>query len=70
MDSGSFVDAVVNHARKVDADLIAIMNLAKGNIFGVLGVPYEQEIITNEAMIPVMLMNPRESAGGGGWSFQ
>lgn len=70
VDSGSFVDAVVNHARKVDADLIAIMNLAKGNIFGVLGVPYEQEIITNEAMIPVMLMNPRESATGGGWSFQ
>lgn len=70
VDSGSFVDAVVSHARKVDADLIAIMNLAKGNIFGVLGVPYEQEIITNEAMIPVMLMNPRESAMGGGWSFQ
>ena len=70
VDSGSFVDAVVKHARKVDADLIAIMNLAKGNIFGVLGVPYEQEIITNEAMIPVMLMNPRESATGGGWSFQ
>lgn len=70
VDSGNFVSAVVNHARKVDADLIAIMNLAKGNIFGVLGVPYEQEIITNEAMIPVMLMNPRESATGGGWSFQ
>jgi hypothetical protein len=40
---------------------LAIMNLSRGNIFGVLGVPYEQEVITNQAMIPVMLMNPRES---------
>ncbi|MBX2981056.1 MAG: universal stress protein [Flavobacteriales bacterium] len=70
VDSNKFVDAVINHAMSVDADLITIMNLARGNIFGVLGVPYEQELITNEAMIPVMLLNPRESAGGGGWSFQ
>ncbi|MBS1569231.1 MAG: universal stress protein [Bacteroidetes bacterium] len=69
-DSGGFVAAVTRYAMKVDADLIAIMNLAKGNIFGVLGVPYEQEVITNEAMIPVMLLNPREATTGGGWSFQ
>jgi hypothetical protein len=54
----------------VDADIIAIMNLAQGNIFGVLGVPYEQEIITNEAQIPVICMNPRETGVNGGWSFQ
>jgi nucleotide-binding universal stress UspA family protein len=70
VDSGKFVDALIEHAKQNDADLIAIMNLAKGNIFGVLGVPYEQEVITNEAQIPVMLMNPRESASGPGWSFQ
>jgi nucleotide-binding universal stress UspA family protein len=69
-DSNDFVKALVKHAIKVDADLIAIMNLAQGNIFGVLGVPYEQEIITNEAMIPVMCMNPRENTTGGGWTFQ
>lgn len=69
-DSNDFVKAVVKHAVKVDADLIAIMNLAQGNIFGVLGVPYEQEVITNEAQIPVMCMNPRETGVGGGWSFQ
>ncbi len=69
-DSGDFVKAVIRHAVNVDADLIAIMNLAQGNIFGVLGVPYEQEIITNEAMIPVMCMNPRDIATGGGWTFQ
>lgn len=69
-DSGDFVSAVVKHAIAVDADLIVIMNLAQGNIFGVLGVPYEQELITNEAQIPVMCMNPRETATGGGWTFQ
>jgi nucleotide-binding universal stress UspA family protein len=69
-DSGDFVKAVVRHAIAVDADLVAIMNLAQGNIFGVLGVPYEQEVITNEAQIPVMCMNPRETSTGGGWSFQ
>ncbi|HRH38801.1 MAG TPA: universal stress protein, partial [Flavobacteriales bacterium] len=68
--SGDFVSAVVRHAVSVDADLIGIMNLSQGNIFGVLGVPYEQEIITNEAQIPVMCMNPRETGSGGGWTFQ
>lgn len=70
VDSNNFVDAVIRYAMQVDADLITIMNLARGNIFGVLGVPYEQEILTNEAMIPVMLLNPREAPAGGSWSFQ
>lgn len=70
VDSNRFVDAVIRYARDVDADLITIMNLSRGNIFGVLGVPYEQDVIMNEAMIPVMLVNPRETTGGGGWSFQ
>lgn len=69
-DSGDFVEAVVKHAVAMDADLITIMNLSQGNIFGVLGVPYEQEVITNEAQIPVMCMNPRDTGGGGGWTFQ
>mgnify|MGYP000909761924 CR=1 FL=1 len=69
-DSDDFVKAVIKHAVSVDADLIAIMNLAQGNIFGVLGVPYEQEVITNEAQIPVMCMNPRDTSSAGGWTFQ
>lgn len=69
-DSGDFVKAVVKHAVEIDADLLAIMNLTEGNIFGVLGVPYEQEIIANEAQIPVMCMNPIETGVGGGWTMQ
>lgn len=69
-DSGDFVKAVIRHAVEVDADLIAIMNLTEGNIFGVLGIPYEQEVIANEAMIPVVCMNPIETGVGGGWTMQ
>ncbi len=69
-DGGNFVEDVMAYAKQMDADLIAIMNLAQGNIFGVLGVPYEQEVITNAAEVPVLMMNPRETSTGGGWSFQ
>lgn len=69
-DSGDFVKEVIRHSVEIDADLIAIMNLTEGNIFGVLGVPYEQEIIANEAMIPVMCMNPLQTGVGGGWTMQ
>lgn len=69
-DSSGFVDAVLAYAKTIDADLLAIMNLAQGNIFGLLGVPYEQEIITNTEQLPVLMMNPRETGTGGGWTFQ
>lgn len=66
-----FVQAVMDHAQAIDADLIAVMNMTGANIFGVLGVPYEEEIITNEAKIPVMMLNPvKNTSGGGGWTFQ
>lgn len=69
--SGGFVDAVLAYSEKIDADLIAVMNMVGSNIFGVLGVPYEEKIITNTAMIPVMLLNPaNNTAGTTGWSFQ
>ncbi len=58
VDSDDFVSGVIRHAVRVDADLIAIVNMLQNSLFGVLGVPNEQEIITNEPMIPVMCMNP------------
>jgi len=57
-DSDDFVKGVIRYAVKVDADLIAIVNMLQNSLFGVLGVPNEQEIITNEPMVPVMTMNP------------
>lgn len=57
-DSDDLVKGVIRYATKVDADLIVIMNMLQNSIFGVLGVPNEQEVITNEPMIPVLCMNP------------
>lgn len=57
-DSDDLVKGIIRYSVKVDADLIAIVNMLQNSIFGVLGVPNEQEVITNEPMIPVMCMNP------------
>lgn len=57
---GNFDKEVVRHSVSVNADLIAIMNLNKNNVLGVLSASHEEYIITNDALIPVLLMNPME----------
>jgi len=59
--SGAFVKDVVRHAAAIDADLISIMNLHEKSLMGILGQTYEQQIITNEAQIPVLIINPIET---------
>lgn len=56
--SANFDKEVVKHAVKVKGDLIAIMNIQKNQIFGVLGATHEQYMITNDAKIPVLIINP------------
>lgn len=53
-----FGKEVVNHAVKVNADLIAIMNIQKNQLLGLFGASHEQYMITNEAKIPILLVNP------------
>ena len=55
-----FDKEVVKHAVNIDADLIAIMNLNKNSVFGVLSANHEEYIITNDAQIPALIMNPIE----------
>lgn len=59
--SSSFAKAVVKYAASVDADLIGIMNFYENSLMGILGGSYEQHMITNEAQIPVLVMNPIET---------
>ncbi|MFN5415663.1 MAG: universal stress protein [Flavobacteriia bacterium] len=59
-----FDKEVVKHAVALDADLIAIMNLNRNNLFGVITANYEQYIITNDAQIPTLIVNPIESPYG------
>jgi nucleotide-binding universal stress UspA family protein len=58
--SSAFVKAVVNYAKSIDADLISIMNFYEKSLMGILGGGYEQQMITNEAQIPVLVINPVE----------
>jgi nucleotide-binding universal stress UspA family protein len=60
--SVGFDKEVVKHAVSVDADLIAIMNLNKNNLLGVLTATHEEYIITNDAQIPALIVNPIEGA--------
>ena len=53
-----FDKEVVKHAVQLDADLIAIMNLNKSNFLTTITANYEQYIITNDAKIPALVVNP------------
>lgn len=59
-----FDKEVVKHAVALDADLIAIMNLNRNNLFGTITANYEQYILTNDAEIPTLIVNPIESPYG------
>jgi nucleotide-binding universal stress UspA family protein len=56
--SKDFQHEVIRHARSIDADLIAIMNLNRSSFLGIFNANYEQQIITNDALIPVLILNP------------
>ena len=60
--ASGFDKEVIKHAVKVDGDLIAIMNLNKGSLLGVISASHEEYIITNDAQIPVLIMNPIEGS--------
>ena len=63
--TGSFAKESLQYAEEIDADLILITT-TKGisKLDFVLGVS-EEDIITNNANIPVMCINPRKAAVGG-----
>ena len=60
-DGDNLLEGVFKLSKKVEADLIAIMNLQKNSLMGVLGRSYHQEIIANKAKVPVLCLNPLKS---------
>ena len=58
ISSSGFDKEVVKYAVSVDADLIAIMNLNKNSFLSAITANYEQYIITNDALIPTLIVNP------------
>lgn len=69
VSASGFDKEVVKHAVSLDADLIAIMNLNRTSILGVFTPNYEQYIITNDAQIPTLIVNPVENPYGGSVLF-
>ncbi len=66
-EDGSLEKETIRLASALDADLIAIMN-HQGNRFtgGLFANSAEQILITNDAQVPVCIMNPRSTTVSGG----
>jgi len=62
----SLTEGIFNLSKKVDADLIAIMNLQNKSLMGMLGTSYQQEIIANNLKVPVLCINPLKSTVSSG----
>lgn len=56
--SGGFVKDLLKYASNNAVDMICIMNTAEERLIHAFGMDSEQKIITNEAQIPVMVINP------------
>lgn len=57
-----FDEQVIEYAKEIDADLIAIMNSSADSYFGGRS---EQAMITNEEEIPIMIVNPVDVGNSG-----
>jgi nucleotide-binding universal stress UspA family protein len=56
--SDGFVKSLLKYSAAVEADLICIMNFYDNSIMSIFNQGYEQQVITNEAQIPVLCVNP------------
>ncbi|MCB0760654.1 MAG: universal stress protein [Flavobacteriales bacterium] len=59
--SGNFVKNLLKYSVSINADLICIMNFYENSLMHIIGGSYEQQIITNEAQIPVLCINPTDN---------
>jgi len=65
-DSGNFKQQLVKYAAKIDADMIAIVNTREGALLPDMFGSDEQEVIANDAQIPVLITNPTQKVVAGG----
>ena len=61
-EKGNFTKQVTDFADEINGDLIAVINTADKGILPdfISGNTGEQDLITNEAAIPVIIMNPSQ----------
>jgi hypothetical protein len=65
-ESGSFKKQLIQHAAKINADMIVIVNTRKGALLPEFFGSDEQEVIANQAEIPVLITNPTQKIVPGG----
>jgi nucleotide-binding universal stress UspA family protein len=58
LNPDGFEKEVLKHAEKQKADLITIMNLHKPSILSAVITNPEEYLLTNEANIPILILNP------------
>jgi nucleotide-binding universal stress UspA family protein len=68
-EKGNFVKQFLTYAAAKDADLIAIVNSQEMGFPEILAGTDERQIITNDAQIPTMILNPIKSSSGGSVLF-
>lgn len=56
--SSAFADQVIEQAKNGKSDMICILNFANEKLIHAFGSDAEQKVITNDAAIPVMVLNP------------
>jgi|TARA_B110000879_G_scaffold22120_1_gene28532 nucleotide-binding universal stress UspA family protein len=54
----SLTEGIFKLSKKVDADLIAIMNLADETVLGLYENSFQEEIVANDLKVPVLCVNP------------
>ena len=54
----SLTEGIFKLSKKVDADLIAIMNLADETVLGLFENSFQEEIVANDLKVPVLCVNP------------
>jgi nucleotide-binding universal stress UspA family protein len=68
-EKGNFVKQFLSYAASKDADLIAVVNSQEMGFPEILAGTDERQIISNDAQIPTMIVNPIKSTIGGSVLF-
>ncbi|MGE0561346.1 MAG: universal stress protein [Flavobacteriales bacterium] len=65
-EDGSLKKQLIKFAARIDADLIAVVNTQEGALLPDFFGSDEQEVIANDAEIPVIITNPTQQVVAGG----
>mgnify|MGYP000014663184 CR=1 FL=1 len=64
--SGGFKKQLIKYAARINADMVAIVNTQEGALLPDFFGSDEQEVIANDAEIPVLITNPTQKIVAGG----